>query len=63
MTKGVDAVVRQLDKLSSERKRLHKRLGALNNKEDRLIGDLKRFSKAQKSTSLSCGEKKTKEKS
>jgi seryl-tRNA synthetase len=54
MTKSVDAITKQLDKLSSERKRLQKRLGTLNTKEDRLIWDLKRYSKSQKNTSSLC---------
>ena len=53
MTKGVEAITRQLDKLSSERKSLQKRLVTLTSKEDQLIRDLKRYSKAQKNTSLS----------
>ena len=58
MTKSVDVITKQLDKLSSERKRLHKRLGTLTSKEDRLIWDLKRYSKIQKNISLSCKQKK-----
>ena len=61
MTKGVEAITRQLDKLSSERKSLQKRLVTLTSKEDQLIRDLKRYSKTQKNTSLSYKRNKPKE--
>ncbi len=61
MTKGVEAITRQLDKLSSERKSLQKRLVTLTSKEDGLIRDLKRYSKTQKNTSLSYKRNKPKE--
>ena len=61
MTKGVEAITRQLDKLSSERKSLQKRLVTLTSKEDQLIRDLKRYSKAQKNTLLSYKRDKPKE--